>query len=270
MLLLWRVYLKVHKKKEVDIDELMLEYMKCTDDKEKTKLHEEIVEMEMELVKKIANPIAFQTGTSYEDLIQVGALGLMKAIDSYSPDRNAKFSTYASYYIKGELKHYVRDKIALIKTPRKVQERIVKVYNAIKELNSNGICEPSTKEIADYIDTTPDKVDEVLKIDKYKFTLSLDQTNTSDEDDSPLLEKIPSEDYQDSQNIYETKLLIERAINQLKPELKKVLELSFFEELNQREIAEQLNISQMQVSRKIKKALNEMYELIKGNINDKL
>lgn len=262
--------MKEYQRKEVSIDKLILDYLKCTDKKKKSALHIRLIEMGMELVKKIANPTAFQTGASYEDLIQVGALGLMKAIDSFEPDKNAKFSTFASYYIKGELKHYIRDKIALIKTPRKVQERIVKVYNAIKELNSNGISEPTTKEIADYIDTTPDKVDEVLKIDKYKFTLSLDQTNTSDEDDSPLLDRIPSEDYQDSQNIYETKLLVERAINQLNPDLKQILELSFFEELNQREIAEQLNISQMQVSRKIKKALNEMYELIKGNINDKL
>ncbi|MBR6098208.1 sigma-70 family RNA polymerase sigma factor [bacterium] len=253
-----------NNKEEENIDELMKNYLACKSEKERRYYHIKITENGMkQLVKHLATPIAIQTGVAFEDLVQVGALGLIKAIDCYESDRNAKFSTYATYYIKGELRHYVRDKAALIKTPRKVQELIVKVYNTAKELAANGNNEPSFKEIAASINVPPEKVEEVMKIDKYKFMVSLDQTITSDEEDSTLLERIPSENYQDYEDSYENKLLIETAIKQLPDEYRQLIELSFFEELNQREIAEKLGLSQMQVSRRLKKALNQMYNIIR-------
>ena len=251
-----------------DIDELILSYYNCKDDSKRRAIHINIVEKGMILVKKIASSLSRQSGVSFEDLVQVGALGLIKAIETFSPDKNAKFTTYASYHIKGELSHYMRDKAALIKTPRKIQELIVKIYTAAKKLSVMNNNEPTVREIAEYINVPPEKVEEVMNIDKYKYMISLDQAISSDDDDSTLLEKIPATDYQETQNQYETKLVVENAINKLKPDLKKILELNFFEELNQREIAEKLGISQMQVSRKLRKALNEMYEIIRRNPND--
>lgn len=248
-----------------NIDELMTLYLKCRDEKRRRAIHLKVVKKGMDLVKRLANPVAMQTGTSFEDLVQVGALGLMKAIDCYSPDRNAKFSTYATYYIKGELRHYIRDKVSIIKTPRKIQEQIVKVYNATKELKNNGIDEPSIQQIAELIDMPVGKVEDILKIDKYKFMVSLDQTASSEDDDVTLLERIPAGDYQEIQTNYENKLMVENAINKLPENLKQILRMSFFEELSQREIADELKISQMQVSRRLKRALNEMYNLIIRN-----
>ena len=253
-----------------NMDELILTYSNCRDDSKRRAIHINIVENGMILVKKMASTLARQTGVPFEDLVQVGALGLIKAIESFSPDKKTKFTTYASYYIKGELSHYMRDKSALIKMPRQIQELIVKIYTAAKRLTLLNNNEPSVKDIADFIKVSPEKVEEVINIDKYKYMISLDQAIFADDEESTLLEKIPADDYLETQNQYETKLVVENAINKLKPDLKRILELNFFEELNQREIADKLGLSQMQVSRKLRKALNEMYEIIRRNPNDSI
>ena len=95
--------------------------------------------------------------------------------------------------------------------------------------------------------------------------LSLDQACFTDDDEYSLLDKIPSGDYREVLNSYEDKIMIVSAINKLPPKLKQIIEMSFFEDLNQREISERIHISQMQVSRRIKKALSKMYEIIKSS-----
>ena len=112
------------EKKTTDVDELLVAYKNCIDKKKKRMLHISIVEESMPFVKKIANSIASQSCISNEDLLQVGSIGLIKAIEFYDPDKNTKFKTYASYFIKGEIKHYLRDKASLIKAPRELQELV--------------------------------------------------------------------------------------------------------------------------------------------------
>ena len=251
------------KSKDVDIDELIGKYKACKDENEKRRLYIKITLNGLNLVKRIAVSVAIHSNSPAEDLIQVGALGLIKAIDFYVPNKNAKFLTYATHFIKGEIKHYVRDKANMIKTPRKIQELFFKIQTASKELVLEGFEEPTTKQIAERINLPQEKVEEILKIDKYKATVSLDQNLSQESEETTLIDKIPSGDYQEFLSSYEDKIMIEEAIQKLPDDLKKILEMSFFDELNQREIAEQMNISQMQVSRRLKKALNKMYDLIK-------
>lgn len=245
------------------LEELLAQFKSCTDSKKKRMLHISIVENTMELVKSVAISIAMQSGISPEDLIQVGALGLIKAIEFYKPDMNTKFTTYALYFIKGEIRHYLRDKASLIKTPREVQELLLKINTAKKKLAESGYLEPSNEQIAEFLNVPLEKITEVCAIDACRNTLSLDQSIISDNEESSLLDKIPSEDYQEFQNSYENKIMLAETIEKLPPDLKEVIELSFYKDLNQREISEIMNMSQMQVSRRLKKALNKMYELIK-------
>ena len=103
-----------------------------------------------------------------------------------------------------------------------------------------------------------------MEIELCKSTLSLDQTLTSsDDDDLTLIDKIPAGDYQEFLSSYENKIMLAAAIKKLPSELQQIIELSYYQDLNQREIAEKINISQMQVSRRLKKALSKMYEIIK-------
>jgi len=247
------------------LDNLILAYKECVEEKKKRMLHLKIVEEAMILVKKIAGTISIQSGVSNEDLVQVGSLGLIKSIESYKPNQNTKFRTYATYFIKGEIKHYLRDKAAMIKAPRELQELVFKITTTIKKMNEDGIEEPSSEQVAEHLGISVDKVEEVLNIDKYKNALSLDQYFKGEDEDFSLLDKIPAGDYQEFMNSYEDKIMLAEAIKKLSPDLRQIIELSYYEDLNQREISERINISQMQVSRRLKKALSKMYELIKNN-----
>lgn len=259
--------MKGNTKTTASLEELLAQYKSCNDSKKKRMLHINIVENTMELVKSIAISIAMQSGISTEDLIQVGSLGLIKAIEFYNPDLNTKFTTYANYFIKGEIRHYLRDKASLIKTPREIQELLMKVNAARKKLTQTGYAEPSSEQIAQYLNMPLDKVNEVVTIEACRNTLSLDQTVMSENEESSLLDKIPAADYQEFQNSCENKIMLAETIQKLPKELKEIIELSFYKDLNQREISEIMNMSQMQVSRRLKKALNKMYEIITNHGN---
>lgn len=256
--------LESKNKKTDELDEQILAYKNCKDDKKKKMLHINVVENAMTLVKKIAGNIALQSGVSNEDLVQVGSIGLIKAIEFYNPDKNTRFKTYASYFIRGEIKHYLRDKASIIKAPRELQELVFKISTAVKDLKANGFEEPTEEQIAEAVGVPVKKIHEVMEIELCKSTLSLDQTLAStDDDDLTLIDKIPSGDYQEFLNSYEDKIMLAEAIKKLPPDLQQIIELSYYQDLNQREISERIHISQMQVSRRLKKALSKMYEIIK-------
>ena len=253
------------EKQYEELDALLISFKNAKDEKKKRMLHLKIVEETMDLVKKIANTIAMQSGIPNEDLIQVGSLGLIKAIEFYRLDMNTKFKTYATYFIKGEIKHYLRDKASIIKAPRELQELLFKINSAKKKLNETGNEDPTPEQIAEYLDLPVSKINEVIEIERCKSTLSLDQSFMQEDEDISLLDKIPANDYQEFMNAYENKIMLASTIKRLPPDLREIIELSYYQDLNQREISERMNMSQMQVSRRIKKALSKMYELIKNN-----
>jgi len=258
----------VYKEKiSVELDDHLIAYKECKNEKKKRMLHLTIVESSMYLVKAIASEISFKSGVSVEDLIQVGSIGLIKAIEFYVPNKNAKFKTYAKHLIKGEIKHYLRDKASLIKAPRELQELVTRIRFAINTLKERGFEEPTTEQISVETGISEVKILEVLEIENCKSTLSLDQSFSHEDEEISLIEKIPAGDYQEILNSYEDKIMISSAIKKLPPDLREIIMLSYFEDLNQREISEKLNISQMQVSRGLKKALNKLYEIIKYKEN---
>ena len=253
------------KNKNEDLDNLLLAYLDCKDEKKKRMLHLSIVENSMQLVKKIAGNVAVQSGISNEDLVQVGSIGLIKAIEFFNPEKNTRFKTYASYFIRGEIKHYLRDKASIIKAPRELQELVFKISSTVKHLKEKGIEDPSEEQIADVIGVPVSKIHDVMAIELCKSTLSLDQTTSSvDDDDLTLIDKIPAGDYQEFMNSYENKIMLAEAIKKLPPDLQEIIKMSYYQDLNQREISEKIHISQMQVSRRLKKALSKMYEIIKS------
>lgn len=245
------------------VNEWLIAYKNTDCEKQKKQLQNLIVVATMPLVKKIACSLARRSTDPVDDLIQVGSLGLIKAIEFYNPEISTKFKTYASYLITGEIRHYLRDKASMIKAPREIQELAFRINNYIKQLIETSGDEPTTEEVAKAMDVSVQKVNIAIEIDRRKSTISLDQAfNNIDDDNMSLAEKIPAGDYQEFLNSYEEKIMLSKAIEKLPPELKAVLELNYYDDLNQREIAEKLNISQMQVSRRLKKALSAMYEII--------
>ena len=151
----------------------------------------------------------------------------------------------------------------MIKAPRELQELVFKISSAVKNLKEKGIEEPAEEQIAEIVGIPVNKIHEVMEIELCKSTLSLDQAISSvDDDDLTLIDKIPSGDYQEFMNSYENKLMLAEAIKKLPHDLQQIIEMSYYQDLNQREISERIHISQMQVSRRLKKALSKMYEII--------
>jgi len=244
------------------IHDWLITYKNSGDTKLKKQLQNLIVVAAMPFVKRIACGLARRSTDPVDDLIQVGSVGLIKSIDLYNPEIGTKFKTYATYLITGEIRHYLRDKASMIKAPREIQELAYRINCVIRQLTDEGR-EPTSEQVAEFMSLPVNKVNDIIEVDRRKSTISLDQTFTFDDDDTmSLADKIPSGDYQEFLDAYEEKIMLSKAISQLKPKIKEVLELSYYQDLNQREISEQLNISQMQVSRRLKQALNDMYKII--------
>lgn len=248
------------------IHEWLVTYKASDDKKLKKQLQNLIVIASMPFVKKIACGLARRATDPVDDLIQVGSVGLIKAIELYNPEMGTKFKTYATYLITGEIRHYIRDKASMIKAPREIQELAYRINCVIKELTEDGF-EPTSEQVAEAMSLPVNRVNDIIEVDRRKSTISLDQSSSFDEDDNTsLADKIPSGDYQEFLSSYEEKIMLSKAISKLKPKLKEVIELSYYDDLNQREISERLDISQMQVSRRLKQALADMYEIItRGN-----
>ena len=251
-------------KESEQIENLILCYKLTKDDKRKRLYHLALVDEGMKLVKKISKGIARRTGSNFDELIQVGSLGLIKSIDSFRTDENAKFQTYATHFIKGEIMHFIRDKLPLVRRPRAVYELIPKIKDALAKLKEEGNFSPTVDELAEMIQTDPSKIAEAELIEACRYTISLDQETFDDENGVPLIEKLPIHYNNEIQEPdYEIKIDINDALNQLSPELRNVVDLCYFQDLTQMEVARILKLSRMQVSRRLRKALNQMYDYIK-------
>lgn len=221
---------------------------------------DELVEMYLNLVKYLASRFR-NRGEPIDDLVQVGTIGLIKAIDRFDIERAVEFTTYATPTIVGELKRYFRDKGWAIKVPRRLQELSFKVNQAIDTLTQRLQRSPLVPEIAEYLEVTPDEVLEALETSEAYNFVSLETDRTSDGSESfSILEYVGKDDV--LMSVVEDRTTLSAVLKQLAPQEQHVLYLRFFEGLTQTEIARQLGISQMQVSRLLRKTLRVLRENI--------
>lgn len=190
------------------IHEWLLTYKETEDEEAKKKLQNLIVVASLPFVKKVACGLARRSYDPVDDLIQVGSVGLLKAIDFYNPEVSTKFKTYATYLITGEIRHYIRDKASMIKAPREIQELAYRINCVIKKLSEEGGVDPSSERIAEELALPVKKVNDIIEVDRRKHTLSLDQAVVYENDTISLADKIPSGDYQEFLNSYEKKIML--------------------------------------------------------------
>lgn len=214
------------------------------------------------LVKKIAHGLARRQSDPIEDIVQVGCVGLMKAIDQFDEEQGASFKTYATYRITGEIRHYLRDKASIIRAPRELLELSFRMNSIIEKLHSRLGRTPTEVEVAQELQLPLKRVSEVFEVDRRKQTVSLDQIANFSENEQSLGDRLVDNKYQEQQNLQEERIMLMEAVSLLPDNLKDVIRMSFFEDLNQNEIAQKTGISQMQVSRRIKKATNELFKII--------
>jgi len=221
---------------------------------------DELITMYLNLVKYLASRFR-NRGEPIDDLIQVGTIGLIKAIDRFDIDRQVEFTTYATPTIVGELKRYFRDKGWAIKVPRRLQELSFRVNQAMDTLTQRLQRSPSVSEIAEYLGVTSEEVLEAMETSEAYNFVSLESDRGGDGSDSfSILEYIGKDDH--LMAVVDDRATLASALKLLTPQEQRVLYLRFFEGLTQTEIARQLEISQMQVSRLLRKTLKVLRENI--------
>jgi RNA polymerase sigma-B factor len=215
---------------------------------------EELVNRHLPLVKSLARRYAGR-GEALEDIEQVGAIGLIKAIDRYELSREVALTTYATPNVVGEIKRHFRDKGWAIRVPRALQELNGKMGPTIESLTSRLGRSPSIAEIAAEFETSPEQVLEAMEAGSAYAPVSLSAGPTSEGELDPL-ETIGDVDEEFERTDDRTSL--EPALAALPDREQEILRMRFEEGLTQTQIAEKVGISQMHVSRLIRRSLERM------------
>lgn len=222
----------------------LLKKAQAGDDGAKEKLIEENVPLIKSIVKR------FKGRLEYDDLMQLGAIGFIKAMQNFDVEYGVRFSTYAVPMISGEIKRFLRDDGA-IKVSRWTKSLAQKISAYIDEKLKNGEAEPTVEQLATAFDVEAQEI--VFAMDAQHYLLSL--SATVGDDDLELGDKIATEECED-ENI--DKMLLKDLIEDLPQREKKVIVLRYFRDKTQSEIAKELGVSQVQVSRIENKVLQKL------------
>ncbi len=229
-------------------------------------LRNQIVELNFGLVRKEAYHWINQCQESYEDLVQVGSLGLIRSIERFEISKGNAFSSFALPYIRGEIQHYLRDKSPSVRIPRRWQALQRQALQAIRSLQTDLGRSPSDLEIAHTLDIDVSEWQEVKVSLKNRALISLDAPIADDDQGSVSLgELMPDHQYRSFQLAQEDQIRIQQAMQQLENLTRQVLEFVFLQDLTQKETAERLGISSVTVSRRVKKGLETMQGLLGGS-----
>jgi len=217
-------------------------------------LQAELVERFLPLARSLA--MRYRGGTeSLDDLVQVASLGLVKALDGFDPSRGRSFTAYAVPTMLGELRRHFRDRVWNVHLPRGLQERAMDVNDAIQKLGDKLNASPTVGQIAEHLDLSEEEVLEALEADEARRTLSLDAPRSREDAEAvPTIETVPSTE--PGFEAIESQLAAADA--DLDEREKLVLKLRFGADMTQYEIGRKLGVSQMQISRIMRKALRKL------------
>jgi RNA polymerase sigma-B factor len=216
---------------------------------------ERLIERYMSLVRSLARRYAHR-GEQLEDLVQIGAIGLIKAIDRFDMERGVELTTYATPNIIGEIKRHFRDKGWSVRVPRGLQELSLQLSRLIEQKTFELERSPTVAELAEASGTTEEEVLEALESGRAYSSLSLSVGGSGDEEEVDPLESIGEEEREYTAS--EDRALLAPGFRVLDERERRILHLRFFEGLTQSQIAQQVGISQMHVSRLIRRALERI------------
>ncbi len=240
---------------ETDVSKLFARWQRNGDESAR----EELVRRFMPLTRSLARRYG-RSSEPFEDLLQVASLGLLKAIDRYDGDRGHPFQSYAVPTILGEMRRYFRDSGWAIHVPRGAQERALKVRDAQERLSNETGRAPSVNQLAEYLEIDIEDVIDALQAIRAYETVSLDAPRGGADDDVvPYGDTIGHDD--ERYELVELDATVSTALAHLPARDRLVLQLRFVEDLTQTEIAERVGISQMQVSRLLRRSLDQLRAL---------
>jgi len=199
------------------------------------------------IVKKFLN-----RGVEFDDLMQIGSLGLIKAIKGYDASYNVRFSTYAVPMIAGEIKRFLRDD-GIIKVSRSLREKSFEIFSVKERMKDELKREPTVDELGERLGMTPEDI--VFAMEAVRNPVSIYEPAFDDDNSKTLLIDTMSEH---DDNAMIDSILLKEMIHKLDPKERQLIMLRFYSDKTQMEIAEVLGVSQVQVSRLITKTLNKL------------
>jgi RNA polymerase sigma-B factor len=217
---------------------------------------DELVERFLPLARQLARRYE-RPGEQLEDLVQVASVGLIKAVDRFDPDLGTAFSSFAVPTILGELKRYFRDSGWAVHVPRGMQERVIELNRAVTRLSRELGRSPSATELAKATGANPEEVLEAMEAAVAYDSVSLEAPRPTDEAGGEgYLDRLGTED--ERYELVEYAVTLGPELQALPPRDRLVLHLRFVEDLTQSQIAERIGVSQMHVSRLIRRALERL------------
>lgn len=227
-------------------------------------IRNQLVTLNLGLVRKEAHFWSNQCTESYDDLLQVGCLGLIRAIERFDLAKGHAFSSFAVPYIRGEIQHYLRDKGVLVRMPRRWLALQQQAMGFTQEWRTKHNRQPTDSEIATELLISVAEWQEIKLAWANRSPLSLD-TPVQDEDGSTSLgDMVPDLQYRSFQLAQEDQMRLQQSLVQLEQRTHDVLKFVFFYDLTQKEVAEHLGISVVTVSRCVKKGLASLKRLMVG------
>jgi RNA polymerase sigma-B factor len=220
-------------------------------------VRDELVRMHLPLVEYLARRFR-NRGEPLEDLVQVATIGLIKSIDRFDLERGVEFSTYATPTIVGEIKRHFRDKGWAIRVPRRLQELKLTLTKATGELSQTLGRSPTVAELATHLSLSEEEILEGLESANAYSAISLDATDSGDEDSPAVSDSLGMVD--EALEGVEYRESLKPLLDKLPPREKKILVLRFFGNMTQSQIAAELGISQMHVSRLLARTLAQLRE----------
>ena len=214
-----------------------------------------LVHLHLPLVEHCARRFR-NRGEPLEDLVQVGTIGLIKSVDRFDSFRGVEFPTYATPTIIGEIKRYFRDKGWAIRVPRRLQELRMLIGAATAELTQSLGRSPTARELAANIGCTVEEIVEGIESSNAYSTLSLDASDDSDDSAASMLDALGVEDA--GLEHVEIRESVKPLLDRLDPREKKILLLRLFKNMTQSQIAEEIGVSQMHVSRLLTRTLEQL------------
>jgi RNA polymerase sigma-B factor len=212
---------------------------------------ERLIEQYMPLVERIARGFAY-TREPYEDLVQVGAIGLIKAIDRFEPTRGVTLAAFAVPNVSGEIRRYLRDLSAPVRVPRHQQEICARIGTARRELTARLRRPPSTSELAAAVELSDQEVVEGLRAEQVRRPVALSELAAVAHADEVLEES-------------EDRLFVASGMDSLHERERQALHFRYYDDLSQEEIAQRLGLSQSHTSRVISSGLAKLRASLDGN-----
>lgn len=219
----------------------------------------QLVERHMGLAAHIAQRYG-RGGAHDDDLRQVAMIGLVKSVDRFDPEYGASFSSFAGRTIEGELKRHFRDKSWAVKVPRSAKELHLLVRRASAELEQTGGTSPTVDEIAGHLGVERDDVLRGLAASAASSVGTIDSGYEDDDSGSDRQAVLADDDM--SFEHAENQQIIEELLERLAPREREIVRLRFFEERSQQEIADRVGVSQMHVSRLLKRSFDHMRDVL--------